>query len=75
MLTAIDRNHRRIVALLFALMLVVGLLITPDYGMPRDELTEIRALGSNVREYAAAIRWSPDRHGSRCTDCMRTWTG
>lgn len=49
------RNQRWIVIVLFVLMAVFGLLVTPDYGMPWDELTEIRTLGTNVREYAGLI--------------------
>jgi hypothetical protein len=50
-------NARRwIVAALFLVMLIAGLLVTPDYGMPWDELTEIRTLGSNVREYVGLVR-------------------
>ena len=51
MLERIQRNHRWIVALLFIVMIVTGLLVTQDYGMPWDEKTEIGVLGSNVREY------------------------
>ena len=50
-----QRRHRWIIAILFILMIVFGLLVTPDYGMPWDELTEIRTLGTNVREYAGLI--------------------
>ena len=50
-----NRNQRWIVIVLFILMAVFGLLVTPDYGMPWDELTEIRTLGTNVREYAGLI--------------------
>ena len=51
MLDRINRNHRWIVALLFVIMIVAGLLVTPDYGMPWDEKTEIGVLGSDIREY------------------------
>ena len=49
------KNYRWIVLILFVLMIAFGLLVTPDYGMPWDELTEIRVLGTNVREYAGLI--------------------
>jgi len=50
-------NTRRwIVAALFFVMLIAGLLVTPDYGMPWHELTEIRTLGSNIREYVGLVR-------------------
>ena len=49
------KNYRWIVVILFVLMTAFGLLVTPDYGMPWDELTEIRVLGTNVREYAGLI--------------------
>ncbi|MEA4940143.1 MAG: glycosyltransferase family 39 protein [Christensenella sp.] len=53
----IQPNTRRwIVAALFLVMFIAGLLVTPDYGMPWDELTEIRTLGSNVREYVGLVR-------------------
>ncbi len=52
MLNWINRYRRWIVAILFLVMTAAGLFVTPDYGMPWDELTEIRTLGSNVREYA-----------------------
>lgn len=45
-------HYRWIVVILFLIMTAVGLFVTPDYGMPWDELTEIRTLGTNVREYA-----------------------
>lgn len=44
-----------ILALLFIVIAVAGLFVTPDYGMPWDELTEIRTLGTNVREYAGLV--------------------
>lgn len=47
--------HRWIIAILFLIMTAIGLFVTPDYGMPWDELTEIRVLGTNVREYAGLI--------------------
>jgi len=50
------KTRRWIVAALFLIMLIAGLLVTPDYGMPWDELTEIRTLGSNVREYVGLFR-------------------
>ena len=50
-----NHRHRWIVVILFIVMTAVGLLVTPDYGMPWDELTEIRTLGTNVREYAALL--------------------
>lgn len=55
MLTKINQNHRWIVVILFLIMTAVGLIVTPDYGMPWDELTEISILGTNVREYAGII--------------------
>ena len=48
-------NHLWIIILLFILMTAFGLLVTPDYGMPWDERTEIQILGTNVREYAGLI--------------------
>ena len=51
MLDFIQKKHRIIIILLFLLMTIVGLVVTPDYGMPWDELMEIRTLGTNLREY------------------------
>ncbi|HAX39531.1 MAG TPA: hypothetical protein DCY10_01405, partial [Clostridiales bacterium] len=48
-------RSRLIVAILFIVMTAIGLLVTPDYGMPWDERTEIHTLGTNVREYAALV--------------------
>ena len=51
-----DKRYRWIIALVFLIMTVAGLLVTGDYGMPWDELTEIRTLGTNVREYVALVK-------------------
>ena len=56
MSTIPSKTRRWIVAALFLVLAVAGLLVTPDYGMPWDELTEIRTLGSNVREYVGLVR-------------------
>jgi MFS family permease len=37
-------------------MVIAGLFVTPDYGMPWDEVLEIRTLGSNVREYIGLVQ-------------------
>jgi len=52
----INKHHRIVVIVLMFLMLVGGLFVTPDYGMPWDELLEIRTLGSNVREYIGLVQ-------------------
>ncbi|MDD4096019.1 MAG: hypothetical protein PHP22_07245 [Oscillospiraceae bacterium] len=52
----IEKKSRVIVIGLFILMTLLGLLVTPDYGMPWDELLEIRTLGSNVREYVGLFK-------------------
>ncbi len=52
----INKHHRIVVIVLMGLMLVAGLFVTPDYGMPWDELLEIRTLGSNVREYIGLVQ-------------------
>ncbi len=49
------RLRNWILIVLLLLMTAVGLSVTPDYGMPWDELTEMRTLGTNVREYAGLI--------------------
>jgi len=51
----LNKHHRWIIVILFIVMTAVGLLVTPDYGMPWDEQTEIRVLGTNVREYIGLI--------------------
>lgn len=51
MLEKINKMSRQIVVILFILMTLAGLAVTPDYGMPWDELMEIRTLGSSMREY------------------------
>lgn len=56
MATIQSKTRRWIVAALFLVLLIAGLLVTPDYGMPWDELTEIRVLGSNAREYIGLFR-------------------
>ena len=55
MIDRINRNHRWVIALLFVFMILAGLLVTPDYGMPWDEKTEIGVLGSDVREYVGLL--------------------
>jgi hypothetical protein len=52
----INQNSRIIVVAVFVLMTLIGLIVTPDYGMPWDEELEIRTLGSNVREYISLFR-------------------
>lgn len=56
MLEKINQKSRLIVAILFILMTLIGLLVTPNYGMPWDELMEIRTLGSSVREYVGLFQ-------------------
>ncbi len=51
----LNKHHRCIIVILFVVMAAVGLLVTPDYGMPWDEQTEIRVLGTNVREYIGLV--------------------
>ena len=55
MIDIINKNRRVILACIFIIMTLVGLITTPDYGMPWDELMEIRTLGTNLREYASAF--------------------
>ena len=52
----INQNSRIIVIAVFVLMTLIGLIVTPDYGMPWDEELEIRTLGSNVREYISLFK-------------------
>lgn len=52
----INQNSWIITIALFALMTLIGLIVTPDYGMPWDEELEIRTLGSNVREYISLFK-------------------
>ncbi|HML68639.1 MAG TPA: hypothetical protein PKA81_09595 [Clostridia bacterium] len=63
-------KHRWIIVILFVLMTAVGLLVTPDYGMPWDELTEIRTLGTNVREYAGLILGADQKPTQSSTGIM-----
>ena len=50
------KRYRWIIIALFLVMTAAGLWVTPDYGMPWDELTEIKTLGTNVREYIGLVR-------------------
>jgi len=52
----VEKKSRIIVIGMFIVMTLLGLLVTPDYGMPWDELLEIRTLGSNVREYVGLVK-------------------
>jgi hypothetical protein len=52
----INQHSRIIIVALFILMTLIGLIVTPDYGMPWDEELEIRTLGSNVREYISLFK-------------------
>ena len=52
----INKNSRIIIIATFVLMTLIGLIVTPDYGMPWDEELEIRTLGSNVREYISLFK-------------------
>lgn len=56
MIEKINKNSRIITIALFVLMTLIGLIATPDYGMPWDEELEIRTLGSNVREYVSLFK-------------------
>lgn len=56
MLESIDKRRKIIVITIFLLMTVIGLMVTPDYGMPWDEPTEMAALGTNIREYIGFFR-------------------
>jgi len=51
MLEKINQKSKLIVAVLFILMTLAGILATTSYGMPWDERMEIRTLGTSVREY------------------------
>ncbi len=50
-----SRKRSAIIAAFFVLLTLIGLLVTPNYGMPWDELMEIRTLGTNLREYAGVF--------------------
>ncbi|MEA4913224.1 MAG: glycosyltransferase family 39 protein [Christensenella sp.] len=50
-----NKKYRWIIVALFLIMTAAGLLVTPDYGMPWDELTEIKTLGTNIREYIGLV--------------------
>ena len=52
----INHNSRLILVVLFVLMTLIGLIVTPDYGMPWDEELEIRTLGSSIREYISLFK-------------------
>jgi len=52
----INKHHRIIVIVLMFLMLVGGLVVIPDYGMPWDEVLEIQTLGANIREYIGLVQ-------------------
>ena len=56
MIEKINKNSRIITISLFILMTLIGLIVTPDYGMPWDEELEIRTLGSNIREYVSPFK-------------------
>lgn len=56
----INKHHRIIIIGLLLAMLMGGLIVTPGYGMPWDELTEIGVLGSNVREYIGLAQGEED---------------
>lgn len=56
----INKHHRIIIIGLLLAMLMGGLIVTPGYGMPWDELTEIGVLGSNVREYMGLAQGEED---------------
>lgn len=51
MLKMLRPRGKAIVALFFAVLLVVGMAVLPDYGVPSDESTEMRTLRYNTREY------------------------
>lgn len=61
MLEKINEKSRPIVIFAFIIMLLLGLWVTPNYGMPWDELLEIRTLGSNVREYIGLFAGEENR--------------
>lgn len=63
----INKNHQIIVAFSLLIMLVAGLFVTPDYGMPWDELLEIRTLGSNIREYIGLVQGDEAEPGKSST--------
>lgn len=55
MIEIINKKRRVILASVFVIMTIIGILATPNYGMPWDELMEIRTLGTNLREYASVF--------------------
>lgn len=55
MIEKMNKHHRLIISVMFLCLTLFGLLTIPDYGMPWDELLEIRTLGSNVREYVGLV--------------------
>lgn len=56
MFEKVNQHNRIIASILFLIMMVVGLIVTPNYGMPWDELMEIQIMGSNVREYVGLVQ-------------------
>lgn len=55
---------KAMVAVFFALLTIVGLLVTDDYGQPCDEPLEQVILQSNLYEYALRL-WGPECDAAR----------
>jgi hypothetical protein len=72
MLEKINGKSKLIVAILFILMTLIGLLVTPNYGMPWDELMEIRTLGSSVREYVGLFQGEENEPETSTTGIVLT---
>ena len=52
------------VAVFFALLTLLGLMVTDDYGQPSDEWLEQYILQSNLHEYAVRL-WGPESEAAR----------
>ena len=64
------KSYRKAVTVLFfAVVLVSGMLLAGDYGMPWDETTEFGIFASNIKEYARVlegedssfVRWADEQ--------------
>ena len=50
-----DKVLSKCILIAFIILLLGGLIVTKDYGLPTDERTEITILGSNLLEYTKRI--------------------
>jgi hypothetical protein len=51
----LDNYYKQVVAVIFAIMVILGAVLVKDYGMPWDDIQETDIAMSNIKAYVGII--------------------